>query len=120
MSEGGEIAVDHSEEVGFSKELKKLEGLELIQGQAVRLSELVQKEIEAGEVNSAEDEAEFQGYMRGWVAEYQRLFQAGPEHQAETLEVLGMIQALLGDLPIEEGLLPENIYDALRKEEIKN
>ena len=81
---------------------------------------MVQKEIEAGEVNSPEDEEEFQRYMRGWVEEYKRLSSAGPDHRDEALEVLGMIRALLGDLPIEEGLLPENIYDALRKEEIKN
>ena len=120
MSEGGEVTIDHSEATGYDSEVKKPEGVELLQSQADRLSALIQAEYDAEEPNSAEDEAEFQGYMRGWVAEYQRLFQAGPEHQAETLEVLGMIQALLGDLPIDERLLPENAYDALRKEEIKN
>jgi len=116
MSEGGETTTDYSGEAGSGKEAKKLEGLELIQSQADRLSELIQTEIEAEEPNAPEDEAEFQEYMRGWAAEYQRLVQAGPEHQPEALEVLGMIRALLGDLPIEEKLLPENVYDALRIE----
>ena len=31
----------------------------------------------------------------------------------EALEVLGMIRALLGDLPIEEGLLPVKVYGIL-------
>lgn len=117
MSEGGETAVDHPEE-GVGKEAKKLEGLELIQSQADRLSELIQKEIEVEEANTAEEEEEFQGYMRGWVMEYQRLASAGPESQEEALEVLGMIRALLGDLPIEEELLPENAYDLLPPESL--
>ena len=116
MSEGGETTTDHSGEADFNQEAKKPEGLELIRSQADRLSELIQTEIEAEESNSPEDEVEFQGYMRGWVAEYMRLVQTGPEYQAEALEVLGMIRALLGDLPIEEKLLPENVYDALRIE----
>lgn len=117
-SEGAEITVGPPEELGFSPEAKKLEGLELIQSQADRLSELIQKEFETEEVNTAEEEEEFQGYMRGWVAEYQRLSQTGPDHQEEALEVLGMIRALLGDLPIEEGLLPKNIYDILPHESL--
>lgn len=118
MSESGEAVIGHLEEGNVGKEAKKLEGLELIQGQAVRLSELIQKEIEAEEVNSAEEEEEFQGYMRGWVAEYQRLSQAGPDHQEEALEVLGMIRAMLGDLPVDDGLLPKNIYDILPHESL--
>ena len=113
MSEGGEAAVDHSSESGSSLEVKKLEGIELIRSQEDLLSALIQKEFEAEEPNSPEDEAEFQEYMRGWVTEHQRLAQAGPEHQSEALEVLGMIRALLGDLPVEEGLLPENVYELL-------
>jgi RimJ/RimL family protein N-acetyltransferase len=116
MSEGGETTTGHSGEAGFDQEAKKPEGLELIRSQADQLSALVQKEIESEELNTPEDEAEFQGYMRGWVAEYMRLVQTGPEHQAEGLEVLGMIRAMLGDLPIEEGLLQGNVYDALRIE----
>ena len=112
MSEYGETATNHPDEADAGKEVKKLEGLEFIQSQAGRLSELIQKEIESEESNSPEEEEEFQGYMRGWVAEYQRLSEAGPEHQKEALEVLGMIRALLGDLPIEEGLLPKNAYDS--------
>jgi len=116
MSESGETTTDHLGEAGSGKEAKKSEGLELVQSQVDRLSELIQNEIEAEEPNSPEDEAEFQGYLRGWVAEYQRLAQSGPEYQVEALEVLGMIKALLGDLPIEEGLFPGNVYDALRIE----
>jgi len=109
MSEGKETPIDVPEEAGHSSEAKKKpEGLEFIQSQADRLSALIQKEFDAEEPNSAEEEEEFQGYMRGWVAEYQRLAQAGPEHQAEALEILGMIRALLGGLPTEEGLLPKN------------
>lgn len=116
MSEGGKAEVDRPREAGFGQEEEKLEGLELIQSQADRLSELIQKEFEAGEANSPEDESEFQEYMRGWVAEYQRLAQAGQDHQKGALEVLGMIRVLLGDLPVEEELLPKNVYDALRIE----
>ena len=113
MSEGGETTTDHLGEAVSGQEAKKPEGLELIQSQADRLSELIQKEFGAEEPNPPEDEAEFQEYMRGWVAEYQRLTQIGPEHQVEALEVLGMIRALLGDLPIEEKLLPKDAYDKL-------
>lgn len=116
MSEGGETVIDHSGEEGAGKETKKLEGRELVQSQADRLSELIQKEFDAEAVSSSEDEGEFQGYMCVWVAEYKRLSLAGPDHQEEALEVLGMIRAMLGDLPVEDGLLPENAYNALRIE----
>lgn len=116
MSEGGEAETDRSGEVGSGLEAKKLAGLELIRGQAGRLSELIQKEFEIEEPNTADEEEEFQGYLRGWVAEYQRLALAGPDRQKEALEVLGMIRALLGDLPIEDGLLPENAYGILPPE----
>jgi len=98
MSENGEITTDHSGETSSGQEAeKKSEGLELLLCQVDRLSQLIQQEIEEEEPSSPEDEAEFQEYMRGWVAEYQRLVQAGPEHQSEALEVLGMIRALLGN-----------------------
>ena len=114
MSENGEITTDHSGETSSGQEAeKKSEGLELLLCQVDRLSQLIQQEIEEEEPSSPEDEAEFQEYMRGWVTEHQRLAQAGPEHQSEALEVLGMIRALLGDLPVEEGLLPENVYELL-------
>ena len=51
--------------------------MELLQSQADRLSGLIQKELESEEPNTAEEEEEFQGYMRGWVAEYQRLSSVG-------------------------------------------
>lgn len=116
MPEGEETTADHPEEVGSGPEAKKREGMELIQSQVDRLSELIQREYDAQAPHLPEEEKEFQGYVGGWAAEYQRLVQAGPEHQEEALEVLGMIRAMLGDLPIEEELLPKNIYDALRIE----
>ena len=81
MSEGGEVTIDHSEATGYDSEVKKPEGVELLQSQADRLSGLIQKELESEEPNTAEEEEEFQEYMRGWVAEYQRLSQAGPDNQ---------------------------------------
>ena len=113
MSERGETPIDHSEEISSVPEAKQLKGIELLQSQADRLSGLIQKELESEEPNTAEEEEEFQEYMRGWVAEYQRLSQAGPDNQKEALEVLGMIRALLGDLPVEEGLLPVKVYGIL-------
>lgn len=115
-SEGTEIPVGSPEEPDLSPEVKKLEGLELIQSQVKRLSVLIQAEYNAENPNSPEEEEEFQGYMRKWVAEYQRLAQAGPERQPEALEVLDMIERLFGDLPIEEGLFPKDIYDTLPPE----
>ena len=80
MSERGETPIDHSEEIS-SVQAKQLKGIELLQSQADRLSGLIQKELESEEPNTAEEEEEFQGYMRGWVAEYQRLSSVGPESQ---------------------------------------
>ena len=93
-----------------------LAGIELILSQVDRLSELIQKEYDAQEPNSSEDEAEFQRYMREWITEYQRLAALGESGRTETLEVLDMIRTMLGDLPIEEDLLPEKIYEVLPPE----
>lgn len=113
--EGAETSIDFPKKADPEAE-KKQKGIELLLSQVDRLSQLIQQEIETEEPNSPEDEAEFQGYMQEWVAEYQYLAQAGSEHQKEALEALGMIRLLLGDLPIDEKLLPKDIYDLLLAE----
>lgn len=118
-SEGVEIPISPPEEVVSSPEAeKKPEGMELLLSQVDRLAQLIQQEIEVEKPNSPEEEEEFQEYMHAWVAEYQRLVQSGQDYQKEALEVLGMIRALLGDLPVEDGLLPKNVYDLLPPESL--